>query len=79
MKAILEFNLDDVEDVTAHYRCIRALDMAIFLSDLLNKYREFSKYREDISEEQFKGIELFWQELLELLQERDLSVNKLIQ
>ena len=31
MKATLEFNLDDVEDRMAHYRCVKALDMALAL------------------------------------------------
>ena len=31
MKATLEFNLDDIEDRMAHYRCVKALDMALAL------------------------------------------------
>lgn len=29
MKAIIEFNLDDHEDRMAHFRCVKALDMAL--------------------------------------------------
>ena len=34
MKAILEFDLDNPDDVQAHYRCVMATDMAIALWEL---------------------------------------------
>lgn len=34
MKAILEFNLDNQDDVTAHKRAVKSLDMALTLWDM---------------------------------------------
>ena len=36
MKATLEFNLDDPDDRQAHLRCVKSLDMAIALFDIIN-------------------------------------------
>ena len=43
MKATLTFNLDDIDDRLAHYRCIKSLDMALALW-------EFDKYIRMLSE-----------------------------
>ena len=40
MKAVLEFELDNPDDKMAHLRCVKSLDMALFIWDvreLLNK------------------------------------------
>ena len=34
MKATLEFDINDVDDRMAHYRCVKALDMAIVLWEI---------------------------------------------
>lgn len=34
MKATLEFNLNEAEDVMAHLRCVKSLDMAIALFEI---------------------------------------------
>ena len=33
MEAILKFNLDDPNDVMAHKRCVKALEMALLVRD----------------------------------------------
>jgi hypothetical protein len=35
MKAILEFDLDDHDDKMAHLRCVKSLDLALFIWDIL--------------------------------------------
>lgn len=46
MKATLEFDISDVDDRMAHYRCVKALDMAIVLWEIkvniLNPKHEFT-------------------------------------
>jgi hypothetical protein len=46
MKASLEFNLDDMDDEMSHFRCIRALDMALVLHDFDEKLRSMARYAE---------------------------------
>ena len=43
MKATLTFNLDDIDEKMAHFRCIKALDMALALW-------EIDRYTKAISE-----------------------------
>lgn len=40
MKAKLEFNLDDPEDRMAHFRCVKSLDMALALFEILHNTRK---------------------------------------
>lgn len=46
MKATLEFDINDADDRMAHYRCVKALDMAIVLWEIkvniLNPKHEFT-------------------------------------
>jgi len=34
MKAVLEFELDNPDDKMAHLRCVKSLDMALFIWDV---------------------------------------------
>ena len=40
MKATLEFDLDDPDDRMAHFRCIKSLDMALALFEILHNTRK---------------------------------------
>jgi hypothetical protein len=40
MKATIEFNLTDPDDLRSHLRCIKALDMACVLWELRNMRKE---------------------------------------
>ena len=44
MKAILEFNLDDVSDRLAHKRCVNATNAYIALFEVNEKLRQINKY-----------------------------------
>ena len=44
MHAELKFNLDEPDDIQAHFRCVKALDMALCLSSFLSmKYLVVNK------------------------------------
>lgn len=47
MKAILEFNLTDPDDVTSHLRCIKATDMACALWEIRNLGKELGWLEEE--------------------------------
>jgi hypothetical protein len=44
MKAILEFNLDDVSDRLAHKRCVNAANAYIALFEVNEELRQINKY-----------------------------------
>lgn len=54
MKATLTFNLDDPDDRKAHLRCVKSLDMAIALFEIMNNssrnVRDLEHYEENIRE-----------------------------
>jgi len=41
MKAILRFDLDDLDDRMAHLRCTKALDLAIAINDIYDLCRRW--------------------------------------
>lgn len=47
MKATLEFDLNDSDDAMAHLRCVKALDMAMTLHEILWNTRKTFEYKID--------------------------------
>ena len=47
MKAILKFDLNEQDDILAHKRCVKSLDMAIALWDIDQYLRTESKYKDN--------------------------------
>lgn len=50
MKATLEFDLNEQDDVYAHKRCVKALDLALVLFEYEQYLRERLKYSASSSE-----------------------------
>jgi hypothetical protein len=73
MKAKLIFDMDEPEDVMAHLRCTKALDMAMALWDFSNKLRSIYKYGS--GEENIESIS---KEFHEILEEHNINLEKLI-
>jgi hypothetical protein len=70
MKAILEFNLDNTEDVKAHLRCIKSQSMAFVLWTIKhNLFREF--------ENNEKSMKVF-DRINELMIDENLNIDELI-
>jgi hypothetical protein len=74
MKATLKFNLDEIDDIQAHFRCVKALDMALCLWNLNNFIRNKDAYSEDPS----INIEELKTEFNDLLEKHDLNFDNLI-
>jgi hypothetical protein len=80
MKAILEFDLTDVEDKIEHLRCVTSSNMSMFIWDLVYRLRkevendiEFSKT--DLSN--YDVIELIYKKILDSLDEYHIDVDEL--
>ena len=63
MKATLEFNLADPADKMAHFRCVKSLDMALAIWDLLTK--------DVYADENTK--------LIEILEKYSIDINELVE
>ena len=67
MKATLEFNMDEPEDVMAHLRCAKSLDMALALWDISQ-----AGYK-DLSLEDYKS------EVLQAFNKYNINLDDLIE
>ena len=70
MKATLEFNLNDPEDVQAHLRCLKSLDMAIIFFEIVNNLHRKLPENADAN--------TVIDRVNELLEDNDININNLI-
>jgi hypothetical protein len=73
MKAILEFNLEELEDRQAHLRCIKSTDMAIALFDIIYNIRKDAERGNDDD-----PIEYIYKKIHEVLDEQGIVIDELI-
>jgi hypothetical protein len=78
MKATLEFNMDEIDDVTAHKRAIKSLDMILALSDFDNHLRSELKYNENLSEVEYDLLDKTREKLYEIMNEHNVSIDELL-
>lgn len=71
MKAILTFNLDDGSDAMAHFRCVKALDMALAIWTFSGRMRRL------VDDE--KSVDAFWEEWEDTMAEYGIKMDELIQ
>ena len=80
MKAILEFNLDEVDDSIAHKRCVSSLDMILVLWEMDQHLRSMTKHAPDtMSQETYNALIEIREKLREEMDERGLMFDNLIQ
>jgi hypothetical protein len=72
MKAILKFDLNEQDDILAHKRCVKSLDMAIALWEVDQYLRGESKYKDNEIAYEIR------EKLYEIMEEHGLSFNDLI-
>lgn len=78
MKAILEFNMDEFEDVVAHKRAIKSLDVLLVLYDFDQHLRSELKYNENLTDEQYEKLDKTREKLYEIMNERSVSLDELL-
>ena len=79
MKATLEFDLNEQEDITAHKRAVKALDMAVALWDIDQYLRTQVKYNEALSQEAHDAFESAREKFYEILNERNINIDDILQ
>ena len=73
MKAILEFDLDNPDDVTSHLRCIKSADMAGFIWELQHNF--WRKWKHDESD---LTLESYREAMCNLIEEHNINIDELI-
>ena len=79
MKAILEFNLDDIDDEMAHNRCVKALDISLVLWQLVNNSKKTIENEiSNIKCSKYDALDAVFKHIYDLLEEHDVNPDKLI-
>jgi len=80
MKATFEFDMNDADDVMAHLRCTKSLDMASVLWGIILNSKK--KFEYDIEankyESQYELLNAFYKMINEEMQENDINIEQLI-
>ena len=78
-KGILEFDLNDQDEVMAHKRCIKSLDLILTLWDLDQSLRSKTKYAPDsLPQDKYDAYQEIRDELRELMLNHNVSFDELI-
>jgi hypothetical protein len=77
-KAILEFDLNEVEDVTAHKRAVKAIDMAMALWDMDQYLRQQLKYNDKITGEVYDALDKAREQLREFMNQHNVDLDELL-
>ena len=77
-KAILEFDLNEPEDVQAHLRATKALDMAGALWDITHNTKkglEWALEGKDL--DKYEVLDMVFDKIYDILSEHDINTDKL--
>ena len=77
-KATLEFDLNEPDDVEAHKRAIKSIDLVFALWDIDQYLREQVKYNESLSKEAYDALDKAREEFYNILNKRNISFDELI-
>jgi len=79
MKAILEFDLNETNDISAHKRAVKALDMAIALWDIEQYLRSQTKYAPDsMPQEAYDALEKAREKFYEILNDHNIGMDEIL-
>lgn len=82
MKAILEFDLDSIDDRMAHLRCVKSTDMAIILFEINHNLKKKLEHRfeaQPLERTEFDGLDEVFYEIKNLLDEHGVNLDDIIQ
>ena len=78
-KAILEFDLTQPDDVEAHKRAIKSLDMAMALWEIThNTKKELEWAIEGKELDKYDSLEMVYDKIYEILQDHNINVDELL-
>ena len=79
-QATLIFDLNDSDDVMAHARAVKSLDLALAIWDIVHNTKKSLEWslesQEDIS--RYDVVDLVYEKIYAILEEHDIVIDKLI-
>jgi hypothetical protein len=78
-KATLEFDLNDSDDMIAHLRAVKSLDMAMALWEIVHNTKKGLEWSmEDKEIDKYDALELVYKKIHEILDDHNISTDELI-
>jgi hypothetical protein len=78
-KATIEYNLSDPDDVMAHKRAIKSLDMAMALWDIVHNTKKGLEWSMEGKEiDKYDALELVYEKIHEILNDHNIITDELI-
>jgi dTDP-D-glucose 4,6-dehydratase len=80
MKAIFEFDMNDPDDIMAHLRCTKSIDMAVVLWDILLNSKKGFQYNieADKYKTQYDLLDAIYEMMHEQMRVRNIDIEELI-
>ena len=76
-KAILEFDLNDPDDTQAHLRCVKSLDLVLFIFKIEGELRSKLKHG-NLTDVEYAILDKFRENFYEEMNERGINIDDLI-
>jgi hypothetical protein len=78
-KATLEYDLSDPDDVMAHLRAVKSLDMAMALWDIVHNTKKGLEWSMEGKEiDKYDALELVYEKIHEILNDHNINTDELI-
>ena len=77
MKAILEFDLNDHDDRQAHLRCVKSLDLVLFILKIDSDLRSKLKHG-NLEDGQYEILDKFRDEFYQEMNQKGINIDDLI-
>jgi hypothetical protein len=79
-KAIIEYNLNDVDDMYAHKRAIKSLDMALALWDITHNTKKKLEWSMEGKEmDKYDALEMVYEKINEILLEHNIDLEDIME
>ena len=78
--AKLEYDLNDIDDVYAHKRAIKSLDMALALWDITHNTKKSLEWSMEGKEmDKYDALEMVYEKIYEILDEHNIKLDDLME
>jgi hypothetical protein len=78
-KAILEYDLNDIDDSMAHMRAVKSLDMALVLWDITHNTKKSIEWSLEGKElNKYEVLDLVYERIYEIFDEHNIKLDDLI-
>jgi hypothetical protein len=79
-KAIIEYDLNDVDDMFAHKRAIKSLDMALALWDITHNTKKRLEWSMEGKEmDKYDALEMVYEKINEILLEHNIDLEDIME